>query len=417
MLRDLRSIILMALCCVTFGFCTQVFAGRGDILLTLESPMQGDPVWGLTCDGTHLWGYGDSRRLLYKMTFNGDVISTRTVTRSMYGMDWHEGALWYSSPAGENSEIRRLNLSGEETTAFLFRDENGDPPRTSWGYYANPYGVAWENDNVWVSPGHNEHLYRYDIATTTTRAVGSMTLPFHMPWGVAWGNGSLWVINTGTPFKIYEFSTAGEVRSIMPYPFEWPAATPVDLAWDGISLWCSDPARHEIIRLTTDGRVLSSFRTPLRQVSPKGLAFDGATLWITHRENYPDSELMRVTTSGSVVDSFPIDTNNYADDMAWDGTRLLMADSNFRLIRVYDTQGKQTQSLAPSRWTTQDKVFRPYGVAFDGARVLVSLLEVFSYTWSVETMTASGDMVSSFPLPASPWPLARRTGYWPLDSR
>jgi len=59
--------------------------------------------------------------------------------------------------------------------------------------------------------------------------------------------------------------------------FPNPGTLVKGLAFDGVSLWLSDPSALSIYQVTTDGRVLRTFLSPGQ--SPQGLTHDGNFLW------------------------------------------------------------------------------------------------------------------------------------------
>ena len=64
---------------------------------------------------------------------------------------------------------------------------------------------------------------------------------------------------------------------------------PLDVAFDGTSVWVANSVDNTVTRLRTkDGHNLGTFPTG---ILPSGVAFDGANIWVTNQNDNTISKL------------------------------------------------------------------------------------------------------------------------------
>jgi hypothetical protein len=123
----------------------------------------------------------------------------------------------------------------------------------------------------------------------------------------------------GTVGAVLAFGAFGEVVSSFPVP---PKTGTGGLAWDGTYLWFSGRPYSYIIRTTTLGSVVSSFKASETFPSDiRALTFDGEYLWYSVYRAIGGYAYVRATTTGSRV---KIIGAGYGDPgLAWEPPRYL----------------------------------------------------------------------------------------------
>ncbi|MFZ0390473.1 MAG: transglutaminase domain-containing protein, partial [Calditrichia bacterium] len=115
-----------------------------------------------------------------------------------------------------------------------------------------------------------------------------------------------------------------------------PGSSPEGLAWDGSTLWVSDPRSDEIMKLDlSDGTAVKTISAPAKY--PQGLTFDGTYLWCADR--IQDELYMFDPEKGEVV-LIVKSAGPYPRGLAWDGKYLWNVDYQndriYKLVRQDD---------------------------------------------------------------------------------
>jgi hypothetical protein len=155
-------------------------------------------------------------------------------------------------------------------------------------------------------------------ASMAPQALGDVVNSFATPdsgfLGLEWIDGFLWVSSDITD-NLYRLAPSdGTILETIPFT---SSVTSCGLAWDGSNFWIADCAADEIVQLSPDGAVISSFPAPA--TGPAGLAWDGTYLWDV---DFEVDQLHRIDpATGTVVATIPAPDTRPAG-LAWDGDYL-----------------------------------------------------------------------------------------------
>jgi len=188
---------------------------------------------------------------------------------------------------------------------------------------AEPRGLTWDGQNLWVSDITDDQEKLYKISATTGAVLASFPAPGILPTGLAWDGSNLWNIDA-IDKKIYKLKpSTGEVLQSLKIAFD----DPTGLAWDGSNLWVADADTGKIYKISmVDGKILSSFRAP--GGAPEGLAWDGQGFWHVDVE---ENKIYKLDATGKVLRSFDSPAE-FPRDLAWDGQYLWLVDSKAKKI-------------------------------------------------------------------------------------
>ncbi|MFN2168920.1 MAG: hypothetical protein ACK2U9_22015, partial [Anaerolineae bacterium] len=155
-------------------------------------------------------------------------------------------------------------------------------------------------------------------APMAPQALGNVVNSFVSPaggfLGLEWIDGFLWVSSDITDTLYRLAPSDGTILETISTP---SSVTNCGLAWDGSNFWIADCAADEIVQLSPDGVVISSFPAP--STGPAGLAWDGTYLWDA---DFEVDQLHRIDpATGTVVATIPAPDTRVAG-LAWDGNYL-----------------------------------------------------------------------------------------------
>lgn len=234
-----------------------------------------------------------------------------------------------------------------------------------------PSGIVYDGADIWVAV-NNGFVKR--VRASDGKILQTWSIPSEAG-GLIVAAGRVFVlaIQGGSPGKIYVIDPTGT-----PGPgtvFENSIGiVPREITFDGKSLWTANLNSISRVDITTG--IDSTFSAGF--VQPIDILWDGANLWVLDTS---DSHLKRVDAlNGSVVESIPVIPSPRA--MAFDGANIWVVgggdtpNSNISVVRAVG--GLRGTVLASLRAAGPS----PFGVAFDGERILVCNL--------------SGDSVSLF---------------------
>lgn len=178
--------------------------------------------------------------------------------------------------------------------------------------------------------------------------VSIATIPNLNIAGLAWEGesalkGYLWVVDTNSK-QIYKLGINYEILLQLPAPGE----TPRGLAYDGANLWVADVKESKIYKISpVDGAILAEFNSPIK--TPSGLAWDCAGLWIVGMDTCKpvasscyDTKLVRldVETGKVAMEAYIPWQLTRPSAMTWVDGILWVADSNLNRIFQLAATGK-----------------------------------------------------------------------------
>ncbi len=173
----------------------------------------------------------------------------------------------------------------------------------------------------------------------TGAVVSDFFAPDSNPWGLTFDgtnliNAQLSPSDPPVPDYVYTVSTTGSLIGFWLAP-DSPDAEAHGCAFDFStgSLWLSDSAAQVIYELNPGtGAVLSSFAVPGTDV--RGLAFVAQDLWVI---DHATLTLIRVTTTGTVVDTFDISSlGNDPEGLTSDGQYMWITENSTDTIYQID---------------------------------------------------------------------------------
>jgi glutamine cyclotransferase len=133
---------------------------------------------------------------------------------------------------------------------------------------------------------------------------------------LTWDNGTIWLSYSAGPLEQYDPYTGTMIKT-----FPTPNTKPRGLAFDGMDLWIASwylaptPSIFQINPGT--GAVIQSYVAPFTNGRSNGMAWDGATLWLTNEANQIyQIDALRWAVIGSIT--VPATSSYNPRDLAWD---------------------------------------------------------------------------------------------------
>jgi DNA-binding beta-propeller fold protein YncE len=177
------------------------------------------------------------------------------------------------------------------------------------------------------------------------------------------------------------------------YRFLAPQGLPRGLAWDGSSLWVvaginvEQPVIYELD--PADGSVLSSFNAP--GTGHRDLAWDGEALWYSA---HGTRTIYRLNRNGTVLRQFTAagGAEGQPRGLAWDGTNLWHADAagpERTIFRLSPVDGEVLEQFT-------SPVTLPVALEWDGSHLWVSQI---SEPGDLVRFDTSGNVVQTLPSP------------------
>jgi len=159
-----------------------------------------------------------------------------------------------------------------------------------------------------------------------TDFTGSLLSSFTPPWnicGIEVDSGGMWLVGY-TPSYVYRATTSGSILSSFPHNYE----SLCGVTSQGDSLWFTynNASFDELVKTTTSGSVIASY--VITPNIPKDLDFDGEYLWVPNGPlDHMTTGIYLYTTTGSLVDSvIPYPGVERPGGLCWDGAYLWAVD-------------------------------------------------------------------------------------------
>ena len=202
-----------------------------------------------------------------------------------------------------------------------------------------PRGLTWDGEYLWHSGGP---IYKLD---TLGNVVNQYNWPYSESYGMAFDGENVWIVDNSSDY-VYEYSTDWELLSSFPIPdLNGNSLHGVGLAWDGANLWLSTGyfnADNYLLKVTTSGEILESFHPLDEQLAD--LAWDGISLWATSTYNH---KIYQINTNGEVLQTFDLGDQN-PNGITYDGDCLWYVDRepNKMIYQVQVVSGSTTSSTS-----------------------------------------------------------------------
>src|SRR5208282_5927204 len=134
--------------------------------------------------------------------------------------------------------------------------------------------------------------------------------------------------------------------------------TPRGIAFDGANIWVTNDTNNSVTKLlASTGAVVGTY--PVGSF-PVGIAFDGTNIWVANNAGNDVTEL--AASTGAVVGTYPVGSGPWA--VAFDGTNIWVANSNNGTVTKLSPAGVTLGTYPVGNY--------PTGIAFDGANMWVA---------------------------------------------
>jgi hypothetical protein len=153
------------------------------------------------------------------------------------------------------------------------------------------YGIAVVGKYWWHSDYQRGELYQLDPSTGAILATRPMPVRY---FGIAWDGSNLWGVDPGKigepdSGRLYRIDLrTGDILETVPLP---DIAAPIDVTWDGSSLWVAERDRADLHRIDARGHILQTETYPGPSPDGGGLAAHNPDIWVG---NYLANTLQRV---------------------------------------------------------------------------------------------------------------------------
>jgi hypothetical protein len=131
-----------------------------------QTIMVEDQDWlsGVAWDGRFLWAASQQRgRLLLLDSESGVVLRTLPAPIASGGLAYHDGSLWLgiAYPMTFDEHYEQFNWAGDEQHFAIVRLDPADGQEMArYSLDFLPMGVAWANDELWLTHASARKLYR-----------------------------------------------------------------------------------------------------------------------------------------------------------------------------------------------------------------------------------------------------------------
>jgi hypothetical protein len=142
------------------------------------------------------------------------------------------------------------------------------------------YGIAVVGKYWWHSDYQRGELYQLDPSTGAILATRPMPVRY---FGIAWDGSNLWGVDPGEigepdSGRLYRIDLrTGDILETAPLP---GIAAPIDLTWDGSSLWVAERDGANFHQIDAQGNILQTETYPGPSLDGGGLAARNPDIWV-----------------------------------------------------------------------------------------------------------------------------------------
>jgi YVTN family beta-propeller protein len=256
----------------------------------------------LAFDGAHVWVanyYGQLTKI--DVETNAVMTSAFGVAYGCFGMAFDGEFLWLGDNGGGAIPpgIVRIDI---KTNTVAGRVGVGSSPR----------GLAFDGRYVWVANGLSGTVSRINTATSARLDIGTGA----GPKGLAFDGRYMWVTNSAGNSVTKIDPVNGSVVANISLATSHLWGGPTCAAFDGTYLWVLGDGGF-LTRIDANTNTIVSTVRAGGSSFPQGIAFDGATIWVT---NQIGNCVSRVNTAGAILSSVGVGPNPQA--IAFDGSHL-----------------------------------------------------------------------------------------------
>jgi hypothetical protein len=194
---------------------------------------------------------------------------------------------------------------------------------TSFKVGQNPYGIAFDGANMWVSNNGDSTVTKLrvsDGANLGTFNVGGA------PMGVAFDGANIWVVNsfpnTVTKLRASDGTNLGEFAV---------GQVPFYAAFDGEAIWVANTQGASVTKLrASDGKLLGTFAD---NGAPAGIVFDGTYIWVANFD-----AVTRFKLDGKQAGTFKVPRGTLT--LAFDGANIWVPSNGGTVTKLRASDGK-----------------------------------------------------------------------------
>lgn len=252
----------------------------------------------------------------------------------------------------------------------------------------SPSHCAADGDAIWVA--NDSQVVKIEASTgkvldTWAGAIRSRSI-------LAAG-GRIFATGDDSPGKVYVIDAAQAAGAVT------VAATglgngPFGIAYDGRRLWTANASGSISIVTVQEATPYPVTNVSAGFVRPVNVLYDGSSIWVV--DNWA-SALLRLDANGAVVQTVSVGAG--PTSAVFDGTNIWVANASSSTISVVQAATGATVATILADGTNQ--LFGPAGVSFDGERVLVTNFS----GWSLTVFKAADlSFVASVPLSYGAFP-------------
>jgi len=180
-------------------------------------------------------------------------------------------------------------------------------------------GLAWENDTLWVGAAFGNVLEKYDPYDGTR--IKTITAPNTKVRDLTFDGMDLWMASWYAPPTASIFTIdpiTGKVLKSLVAPFT--SGHSDGMAYDGATLWITDESNHIFQVHPTQWTILATLNVPAAgSFNPRGLAWDNKShnIWA----GYQSAAWIRKHNSqtGAIIEQFKSPYGNFQQGLTWDG--------------------------------------------------------------------------------------------------
>ena len=180
-------------------------------------------------------------------------------------------------------------------------------------------GLAWENDTLWVGNAFGNVLEKHDPYTSTR--IKTITAPNSKVRDLTFDGMDLWMASWYAPPTASIFTidpVAGKVLKSLVAPFT--SGHSDGMAYDGATLWITDESNHIFQVHPTQWGILATLNVPAAgSYNPRGLAWDNKSnnIWA----GYQSAAVIRKHNpqNGTIIEEFKSPYGSMQQGLAWDG--------------------------------------------------------------------------------------------------
>jgi hypothetical protein len=230
-----------------------------------------------------------------------DASGTTSTTRSLeYRWDWNDDGEWDTEWSAESVQSHRFETDNATVTVEARSGNGSDQSSETLSLDLRhgeiisslrilediiPKDITWDGHQFWIlgSIGSQDSLYR--ISSTTGLITISHGPPVSWPNALTWDGSHLWVTDNtgGENTRLFQINPASGIPTgsfVVEYTNRDSGLDYRDDAFYHGSAIGNSAGDNRIHKYDHEGNEILAFDTPEGTTGPRGLAYDGESLWV-----------------------------------------------------------------------------------------------------------------------------------------